>query len=74
MFYNIMQYGKVVRTHVGPPILTETVNKQVCAKLVEIANDAVSKSEMVEGAFDVEVCKTSGEVFDSFICGTDDKY
>lgn len=71
MFYNIKQYGKVIRTHNGPPILTETVRKLVVNQLVKKAKEAIDAGDMVSGAFDVEVCKTSGDIVNSFLCGTD---
>ena len=73
MIYHIKQYEKIIRTHNGPPILTETVRKQVTGKLVEVAKEAIALGDMVTGAFDVEVCNTNGLVVDAFLCGTDYK-
>jgi hypothetical protein len=70
MIYHIKQYGRITVTHIDREMISEEDIKEITLKLVKKAKEAIKKSKMVSGAFDVEVCQTNGEVVDSFLSGT----
>jgi len=74
VFYQILQYGRLIGTHHDEEYTDEKGLKEVCNRIVAKANKLVKKGELLEGDFEVVVCKENGQEIDSFISGTDYKY
>jgi len=73
-FYQIKQYGRLVKTHADKSMRTEQDTIRICNKIVAKAKKAVKEGTMLKGAFDVVVCESSGEEIDKFVCGTSYQY
>ena len=73
-FYHIKQFGKQIISHEDKAYSTPKGLKEVCTRIVEKANKAMERGEMIAGAFEVIVCNKYGEELDSFNSGTDFTY
>lgn len=74
VFYQLIQYGRLRGTHHDIYYKTEEELKQVCNRIVAKAKKLVAKGDMLNGAFDVTICKENGEEIDCFVSGTDYEY
>jgi len=74
MFYQIIQYGRLRGTHHDIEYHTEAELKEVCNRIVAKAKKLVEIGELLEGMFDVTICKEDGTEVDCFISDTDYEY
>lgn len=74
VFYQLIQYGKLICTHHDEECDTEKQLREVCIRIVKKAKKAIANAEMVTGMFDVTVCDEQGNEIDAFLCGTDYTY
>jgi len=70
VFYQIIQFGQVRGTHHDEEKATE----EVCNRIVAKAKKLVKAGDLLEGTFDVKVCREKGLEIDNFISGTDYVY